>query len=305
MSLPRSFVLTGSSAKLLSQELSTKLRGRVIPYEVLPLSFKEYLVWNKVEIEKPYAIYGKKTSLIKKLFSKYLKNGAYPVLFMEPNIPEDIILQQYFEVMILRDVVERHKIENIKNLKTLAHFLFESTTKDISYTKLANKMVSLGYKISKSTVIDYISYFEDAYLFFQNVKYEYSLTKQLGSIKKIYCIDNGMLNAVSFKFSEDKGKLLENLIFIELKRRGKETYYYRKNFECDFIIKQKNEVISAFQVTWELNEGNKEREISGLLEAMEKFKLKEGLILTCDTEDEKTINGKKIIIAPAWRWLLE
>ena len=181
----------------------------------------------------------------------------------------------------------------------------ESTTKDISYTKLANKMVSSGYKISKSTVIDYISYFEDAYLFFQNVKYEYSLTKQLGSIKKIYCIDNGMLNAVSFKFSEDKGKLLENLIFIELKRRGKETYYYRKNFECDFIIKQKNEVISAFQVTWELNEGNKEREISGLLEAMEKFKLKEGLILTCDTEDEKTINGKKIIIAPAWRWLLE
>ena len=125
--------------------------------------------------------------------------------------------------MIFKDIIERYKIEDVNKLKALANLLFESVSKEMSYSKLANKLNSIGFKISKNTVIGHLSYFEEAYLFFQNLKYEYSLAKQLGSIKKIYCIDNGLLNAVSFKFSDDFGKLLENVVFIELRRRNEQT----------------------------------------------------------------------------------
>ena len=131
--------------------------------------------------------------------------------------------------MIFKDLVERHKIEDVKKIRILANLLMESVSKDISYNNLANKLKSMGMNTSKNTIIEYISYFEDAYLFFQNLKYEYSLGKQLGSIKKVYFIDNGMLNAISFKFSEDRGKLLENIVFLELRRKGKNVFYNRDN----------------------------------------------------------------------------
>ena len=150
-----------------------------------------------------------------------------------------------------------------------------------------------------------MSYFEEAYLFFQNLKYEYSFSKQLGSIKKIYCIDNGLLNAVSFKFSKDEGKLIENLVFIELKRRGEQIYYHRKNYECDFLVSRKNKILLAIQVTKKLDEDNEKREINGLIEVMKEHKLSEGIILTEDQDEERTIDGKKIKILPVWRWLLE
>jgi len=206
--------------------------------------------------------------------------------------------------MIFKDVIERYKIKEIKKLQILAKLLFESTSKEISYNKLANKMNSLGFKISKNTIIEYISYFEDTYLFFQNIKYEYSLTKQLGSIKKVYCLDNGLLNAVSFSFSENKGKLMENLVFVELKRNNQEIYYYKKEKECDFLINKKNKIIEAIQVTEQLNELNYDREINGLLEAMNKHKLKEGTIITTDLEDKKIIKNKIIHFIPLWKWLL-
>jgi predicted AAA+ superfamily ATPase len=175
----------------------------------------------------------------------------------------------------------------------------------MSYNKLANKLISAGFKISKNTIIEYISYFEDAYLFFQNIKYEYSFAKQLGSIKKVYCIDNGILNSVSFKFNDDTGKLLENLVFLELMRRGESIYYQRGKHECDFLIVKKRKVILAIQVTKNIEADNEAREINGLLEALEKHKLTEGLILTEEQEEEKIVAGKKIIIKPVWKWLLE
>jgi len=207
--------------------------------------------------------------------------------------------------MIFKDVIERYRIKDVKKLKTLANLLFESVSKEMSYNKLANKLKSMGFKISKNTIIEYLSYFEEAYLFFQNMKYEYSLATQLGSIKKVYCIDNGLLNAVSFKVSDDFGKLLENLVFIELKRRNEQVYYYKKDYECDFLTIKKNKVILAIQVTRKLDEENETREIKGLLGAINEYKLKEGLILTENQEEERIINGKKIKILPIWKWLLE
>jgi predicted AAA+ superfamily ATPase len=296
-------ILTGSSSKLLSKEISTKLRGRVLNYEIFPLSFKEILNWKNIKYNLETISYSKDKTEVKKLFSLFVLNGGYPAIISQ-NLKKEDILQSYYDSMIFKDITERYKIEDVNKLKALANLLFESVSKEMSYNKLANKLNSIGFKISKNTVIEYLSYFEDAYLFFQNLKYEYSLAKQLGSIKKIYCIDNGLLNTVSFKFSDDFGKLLENLVFIELRRRNEQIYYFRKNYECDFLIVQKNKVSSAIQVTKKLNDENEKREINGLLEAMDEHKLKEGILLTEEQEEEKIIEGKKIKIIPVWKWLL-
>src|SRR3989344_36058 len=296
-------ILTGSSSKLLSKEISTKLRGRVLNYEIFPLSFKEILNWKNLKYDIKNITYSKDKTEIKKLFSSFVIDGGYPAIIFQ-NLQKENILQSYYESMIFKDIIERYRIEDVNKLKSLANLLFESVAKEMSYSKLANKLNSIGFKISKNTVIEYLSYFEDAYLFFQNLKYEYSLAKQLGSIKKIYCIDNGLLNTVSFKFSEDFGKLLENLVFIELKRRNEQIYYSRKNYECDFLIVRKNKISSAIQVTKKLDDDNEKREINGLLEVINEYNLNEGIILTEDQEEERIIEDKKIRIIPIWKWLL-
>lgn len=298
-------VLTGSSSKLLSKEISTKLRGRIYNIEVFPLDFSEYLEWKNIKYNLKIISHSKDKIKIKKEFSKYLFEGGYPSIQMNKEILNEKVLQNYFQSMIFKDVVERHNIKEVKKLQILAKLLFEAITKEISYNRLANKLNSLGFSISKNTIIEYISYFEDSYLFFQNIKYEYSLTKQLGSIKKIYCIDNGLLNSVSFKFSDDIGKLMENLVFIELKRKGNEIFFYKDKFECDFLVSSKNKVVEAIQVTQKLDENNYNREINGLLGALEKFKLKKGIIITEDLEKEEEVKGKKIKYIPLWKWLLK
>ena len=297
-------ILTGSSSKLLSKEISTRLRGRTINIEIFPISFKELLLWKNIKYDLKTISYSKQKIEIKKLFYIFLKGGGYPSIIIDSNLKENI-LQNYYETMIFKDIIERNNIKEIKKLRILANLLFESVTKEISYNKLANKLKSMGFNMSKNTIIEYLSYFEDAYLFFQNLKYEYSISKQLGSIKKIYCIDNGLLNSVSFKFSEDIGKLLENLAFISLKRKNKEIYYFSGKYECDFLIKEKNKIVEAIQVTKKLDENNIKREFNGLLEAMKKHKLRKGLIITEDQEDEKNSDGKKIKIIPLWKWLIK
>ncbi|MCK4714378.1 MAG: ATP-binding protein, partial [Candidatus Aenigmarchaeota archaeon] len=277
-------VLTGSSSKMLSREISTKLRGRILNIEVFPLSFTEFLGWKKVPHGSREISHSKERFGIKKAFSSYLSGGGYPSLLVNENVPKETILQGYLQSMIFKDIVERYGIKDVKKLQILAKLLFESTSREISYSRLANRMKSLGFSMSKNTVIEFISHFEDAYLFFQNLKYDYSLAKQLGSIKKIYCIDNGLLNAVSFKFSDDAGKLAENLVFIELKRRHADVFYHRNKHECDFLIREKDRVTGAIQVTTQLNEENYKREVKGLIEAMDTHGLKDGIIITDDME---------------------
>ena len=136
-------------------------------------------------------------------------------------------------------------------------------------------------------------------------KFDYSLKKQIYYNKKVYFIDTGLAKSVGYRISEDSGRLLENLVFVELKRKNKEIFYYSDKNECDFIMKDRTKIKEAIQVCYDFNEDNKKREINGLLEAMKKFKLKKGLILTYDQEDEIRIENKLIIIRPVWKWLLK
>lgn len=298
-------ILTGSSSKLLSKEISTRLRGRVINKEIFPLSFREILSWSNVSYNPKTISHSKEKIAVKKAFSDYLVNGGYPALAINKTLQREQVLQSYYDSMIFKDIIERYRIEDVKKLKSLAQMLFQSVSSDVSYSQLANKMRSIGFDISKNTVIEYLSYFEDSYLFFQNVKYEYSLAKQMGSIKKLYCIDNGILNAVSFKFSEDIGKLLENLVFVELKRKKESVYRHKAKKDCDFLIVRKNKVSQAIQVTQKLDETTERREINGLIEALKEHKLDEGLILTEEQEEERIVERKKIVIKPVWKWLVD
>ena len=162
-------------------------------------------------------------------------------------------------------------------------------------------MLNVG---SLNTVKNYIHYLENSYLVFTVPKYEYSLKKQIYSRKKIYVIDNSLINLISFGVSQNTGNILENLVFIELKRRNNNIYYHKDKYECDFIITENKTVLTAIQVTLNLK-NNKEREYRGLLEALDKYKLDTGLILTENEEYEEIVQNKKIIIKPIWKWLLD
>lgn len=286
--------LTGSNAKLLSSELSTRLTGRYFKIELYPFSFKEFLNCKKYNFQDKTS---ENKAKILKLFGNYLKNGGFPE-FLKYKDREYIA--RIYEDVLYRDLLTRFQIREVKSFKQLANFLFSNFTKEASYNSLKN---ILGFK-SAMSVKNYIEFMENSYLIFELYKYDFSLKKQYVSEKKIYVIDNGMRNTVAFYFSKDLSKLLENLVFIELKRRNQEIYYFKDKKECDFIIKEKNKINSVIQVTKELNKNNQIREINGLLEAMKQFKLKNGLILTQYQEFEIKKDRKIINVLPLWKWLL-
>ncbi len=288
--------VTGSNAKLLSSELATHLTGRYIKLELYPFSFKEFLQFSKID-------YQKKTSANKakifKEFKKYLKEGGFPE-YLKFNDTE--YLKRVYDDILYKDLLVRFKVKEVKAFRQLASFLFTNFTKEISYNSLKN---ILGFK-SSTSVKNYIEFMQESFLIFELYKYDFSLKKQFVSDKKIFNIDNGLRNAVAFYFSEDRGRLLENLVFIELKRRGQEVYYYKNKGECDFIVRDKSKIVSVIQVSQIIEKNlNEDREINGLMEAMAQFKLKEGIILT--ENQEQTIRKDKVVIRliPVWQWLLK
>ncbi|MDD3175616.1 MAG: ATP-binding protein [Candidatus Nanoarchaeia archaeon] len=278
-------VITGSNASLLSKELGTKLTGRNLRYELFPFSYSEFLNYKKL-----------KKGLIS--FNEYLKKGGFPEFLL---LEDAKILRNLVSDSLIRDIATRHKIKNIKELTEIAIYLISNVGKEVSYTSLT-KMFNLG---STNTTSKYISYLEDAYLLFTINKFDYSLKKQIVNPKKVYAIDTGVIIHNSKTFTEDFGRLLENLVFIELKRRGKEIFYFKEKNECDFVTREGTKITSAIQVCYELTEQNKEREINGLVEALEKFNLKEGVILTLNQEQEFVVDSKKVKLIPVWKWLLE
>lgn len=299
----KNIFLTGSSSKLLNKEIAYSLRGRSITYELFPLSFSEYLRFINVEISNSFST--RQKSIIQNKFERYLTGGGFPELVSAEEQLKPRIFQSYFEVMIYRDIIERYKIASITSLKIFIKKCMANTSNKLSINKLFNELKSQGVKTSKDTLYLFTEYVQDCYLLFLVNKYSESLSIQSVSDKKIYCIDNGLANAVSFKFSEDRGRMLENLVFLEMKRRGEEVYYYSNKVECDFVVSRKNKIVQAVQVTKALHSGNIEREIAGVSEAIKVFDLECGLILT--EEDASLPRGidVKIEIKPVWRWLLE
>jgi len=288
-------ILTGSNAKLLSGDLSTHLTGRHIKLELYPFSFSEYLRFKNFDSDK-----WKTTDRLAKLLrltDEYVENGGFPeyVIFGDVDY-----LKRIFEDILYKDLIVRFKIREIKSFRELANFLFTNFTSEISYNSLQR---ALNFK-SVVSVKNYIGHLQESYLLHELYKYDYSLKKQIIYNKKIYSIDNGLRNQVSFRFSEDSGKLLENTVFLQLKRSGKEVYYYKNKRECDFLIKQKTKIVEAIQVTDVLSAANRERELNGLIAAMESFNLKKGLIITRNQDEKFRSQGREIRVLPIYKWLL-
>jgi len=277
-------VITGSNASLLSKELGTRLTGRHIRYELFPFSFREFLI-----------LINGKPSLGS--FEEYFAKGGFPEYL---KVKRAEILQELLNDIITRDIAVRYKIRNLKTIKEMALYLLTNIGKEFSYNAL-KKIFNLG---STNSAISFVSYFQDSYLLFAIPKFDYSLKKQLINPKKVYSIDNGLSSINSASFSGDKGKMLENMVFINLKKRYKDIFYFREKKECDFVIKEGAKIKESIQVCYDLNEDNREREMSGLIEALEKFNLNKGLILTYKQEDELKIKNKKIKVLPVWKWLI-
>lgn len=278
-------VITGSNASLLSRELGTRLTGRHLRFELFPFSYKEFLLLSN----RNQGIGS---------FEEYFTNGGFPEYI---KLKRPAILHELLNDVLNRDIAIRHKIRNLKSLKELSLYLLTNVGKEFSYNNL-KKTFNFG---STNSVISFISYLEDSYLIFTIPKFNYSLKKQIVNPKKVYSIDNGLIKANSFSFSQDKGSILENMVFINLRKKYKDIFYFKEKNECDFVVKEGTKITNAIQVCFDLNEENKNREINGLLEPLEKFNLEEGLILTYKQDDEFKVNSKKIKVLPVWKWLLK
>lgn len=292
--------ITGSSSKMFSKELATQLRGRTLNFEVYPLDFKEYLKFKDIKLERNYE-YTNQRYKIKNEFKEYMEYGGFPEILDEELKVK--VLQSYLDLMTYKDIIERYNIRNTKLLKNLIKYLLKNHSKEFSIKKYHNQLKDL--KVSKDTIYEYLGYLEETNLVYLLPRQSYSLKKQQYHNHKVYSVDTGFINANAYKFSEEKGRLLENVVFVELKRREKEIYYYKGKGGCDFVVKEGLDVIEAVQVCYELNEENQEREVKGLVEAMNEYGLEEGLILTNDEERVIEEKGKKIIVKPTWKWLLK
>jgi predicted AAA+ superfamily ATPase len=275
-------ILTGSNASILGGELATKLTGRYLQMYLFPFSYNEFL---RIEGGVPSA----------DTLMQYLYQGGFPEYL---KTKDALILQELFSDIIIKDISVRFGVRRIALIKKIALFLISNIGKEFSYNSIKN---SFGIK-SVQTVIDYISYFQNSYLFFVVPCFNYSYKSQIVGPKKIYSIDNGLTSANSLSFSKDEGKMLENAVFLALKRKYDDIFYYKKEYECDFLIKTRDKVTLAMQACAHLNAENREREIYGLMAALKEFKLASGLIITIDQEDVIILEDKQIQIVPCWKW---
>ena len=298
-------IVSGSSSKLLSAELATLLTGRHLIFNIYPLSFKEFLFFKNLQIRSEIDIATKRIE-IKRLFQEYLESGGFPEVVLSSE--KKRILLSYFDTIISRDIIERFNIREREKIKTLAKFYLTNISSLVTYNK-----VSRFINVPLTTVERFSEYLETANLIFFIRKFSYSLKEQEKSPRKVYSIDCGLSNTIGFRFMKNFGRTMENIVAVELKIRQTfnpsiEIFYWKdyQQREVDFVLKAGTEVKQVIQVSYKIDDMNtKERELRSLLKAMDEFKLKEGLIITDDFEDEEKIDGKKVIYTPLWKWLLE
>jgi len=292
--------ITGSSASLLEREIGSKLTGRYLHIELLPFSFAEYLKMKNVKPDANWHLRTKDRALIRAHFNSYIKEGGMPEYI---KYGEKELLQRLYKDVIFRDIVTKHNIRNVDDLRDLSLYIVSNAGSLFTYSSL-QRATNINNVMS---VKNYVNFLKDSYLLFVVKGYSYSVKKQNLSPKKIFIIDNGIRDSIGFSFSENRGQYLEHIVFLELKRKNKELYYYqtRSKKEIDFLIHTKNEPETLIQVTTSLHDREVEnREISTLTEGMKELGIKKGLILT--EEDEKMVDTQSgnIQVYPISKWLL-
>ncbi len=271
-------VITGSNATLLSHELGTKLTGRHITKELFPFSWKEFCEFKSLRLSE--------ASL-----TAYMKAGGFPEYVKTGN---DDILHQLFEDILLRDIAARYGVRDVKTLQRLALYLVSNVGNLVS----GNKLRSLFGVGATSTVMEYFSHLQQTWLLFFVPRFSYSMRKQSINPRKVYAIDTGLVNVNTKSFSDDHGRVLENLVFLFLRRSFHEICYFSEKGECDFVVFDKGKARNIVQVCYELTPDNLDRELNGLFEALTFFEMKKGFIVTKNQSDRFKRDGKIAEVIP-------
>lgn len=285
--------ITGSSAKLLSSELATAITGRRLDTKVWPLSFQEFLDFKSIKTPEEFP----------KALEDYFYVGGFPKAVLEKN-PERrrLILQQYLQDIVFRDIASRYEIRSINSLNSVLHYFLTNISSKHSFNSLKR-----AFSMSVSTAQEYAEYMESAFLFFFVKKYDLNLKVQARNPQKVYCIDTGLRQANAFYHSLDQGKIAENIVFIELLRRGHEIFYHQADHEVDFLLVENGFPQQAINVSYSnlADQELYEREVEGMLEALMAYGLDEGLILTKSLDTEEHFFNKKIRFEPVYKFLLK
>ena len=293
-------IITGSNARMLSRELGTHLTGRYIQVELYPFSFKEYLSLKEIPVNAKTLYTTTGIATLVNAFVNFMQCGGFPKYLQEGSVS---YLSSLYESIIYRDILTRNGLTNEKEMLEIMFYLASNATKRITYSSLG-KIVGVQHP---DTIKSYLEYIQQTYLIFQLFRYDPSVKKQMMSPKKIYFVDNAIISRIGFNATENKGVFLENLVFIELKRRGLDVYYYADKKECDFIVRQGIRITDAYQVTLNMaNAQTREREIAGVREAMQAYSLSKGYILTFEGKETITFDdGSVVEVIPVWEWMLQ
>jgi hypothetical protein len=295
----RQIFITGSSSKLLSRELGTLLTGRHLDASIYPLNFSEFLSFNGIAYSNRLDMISRQSEIRGKI-REFVQWGGFPAVVLGQNKQE--ILLAYAGDVLTRDIVERYSIAKADNLRTLYKYYMTNAASLISYNSIKGFL-----NIPVDTIERWSDYLNQAFLFFFVRRFSYSLKEQEKNPRKVYCIDTGMRNAVSFRFTEDMGRLFENLVFLKLLHAGSDVFYWKdaQGYEVDFITMYQGKIGNIIQVSFDVSEAKtKNREVRALLRSLAFFNMKEGLIITEDMEAEETTNGYVIRYVPLWKFLL-
>lgn len=293
--------VTGSSSQMLSREIGTKLTGRNVSFEVYPLSFREFLRFNNLEITSDFEYTNKKSS-VRKLFNDYLKYGGFPeVVLKDSDEDKQLLLKNYFEDLLYRDIVTRYEIRDVSNLRNLAVYLLTNVAKQTSITKLKN-----NFTISQDKTENYVSAIMESYLLFKLQMFSFSLKSSMRAGFKPYAVDTGLRNRIAFAFSDDLGWLVENVVFCHLKRQHEEVYYHLDGSETDFVVKEGMRITRRIQVWYgDISEtGIPDRELACFRKPLEGHEGAETILVTNDYEDVIDTGAARVQCIPAVKFLL-
>jgi uncharacterized protein len=305
-SFTKNIFLSGSNSKMLATDIATTLRGRTLQFEVFPLSFGEYCFFTNTNT----AVHSlKEIPKLTVAYKQYVNHTAFPELVLSGYQFMEQTLQEYYFVMLYKDLVERYDIKNTSALKYFVKRILANLTKSTSINKINNEMKTGGIKSDKNFLYEVAEHLEAVYFFQKLPRWNPSLNKETFSDKKYYCIDNGFLKALLTRSSSDDGILLENLVFLHLRRQfpfGRGLYFYSGSKECDFVLTQNDVATQLIQVCYAIdNPDTLKREINGLLEAAEHFNCINLLLITNDDEKEIIEKGFTIKVVKAWKWMLQ
>ncbi|MBC2704256.1 ATP-binding protein [Desulfobacula sp.] len=301
--ISRKIFLTGSNAKMLSKEIASSLRGRSLSFEIMPLSFSEFLSFKSIDSKDTYST--KNRAKIQNSFEEYLTWGGYPELVDMETRYKANILQEYFNVMLYRDLMDRYEIRDASILKYLIKRLISSFTKEFSINKLYNDLKSRGIRIGKDTIYRLMDRIFSVYMVTYVEKYDPAVVKREMSNKKIYLYDNGIASAIRYAFSEDRGKFLENLVFTGIRSTTEAVFFLKNGYECDFVVFPETDKPVLIQVTQTLHQDNLSREINGLEKAGKRIKNSRSILIAGDVTVSSDSLPKWVEVKTAYEWLLE